>query len=214
MVYSKRCFSDSPPPLATEANRFRGPKNAWKHLWFQALWCLLHLRILTSLWTYHSEKHRLENTVCYSLENAPFSCTNANLPNRTCFTRLPVYPHFWPTGIFQRRGAGVCSVLLWGPMQQEFDTPPPALIHLANSHSVCEFSDMLLLGARLRGRTATQRSRKGSEKVLGRVLGKGSQKGSEKGVCYGFYSKKGFWEGFSEGVLRRGFPEGAWNAPL
>ena len=31
---------------------------------------------------------------------------------------------------------------------------------------------------------ATQRSKKGSEKVLGRVLGKGS----EKGVCYGFYS--------------------------
>ena len=44
------------------------------------------------------------------------------------------------------------------------------------------------LGARLRGRTATQRSKKGSEKVLERVLGKGS----EKGVCYGFYSKKGF----------------------
>ena len=38
-------------------------------------------------------------------------------------------------------------------------------------------------GARLRGRTATQRSKKGSEKVLGRVLGKDSQKGSEKGVC-------------------------------
>ena len=56
------------------------------------------------------------------------------------------------------------------------------------------------LGARLRGRTATQRSKKGSEKVLGRVLGKGSQKGSEKGACYGFQSKKGFWEG----VLRRG----------
>ena len=45
---------------------------------------------------------------------------------------------------------------------------------------------------RLRGRTATQRSKKGSEKVLERVLGKGSQKGSEKGACYGFYSKKGF----------------------
>ena len=48
------------------------------------------------------------------------------------------------------------------------------------------------LGARLRGRTATQRSKKGSEKVLGRVLGKGSEKGSEKGACYGFYSQKGF----------------------
>ena len=47
------------------------------------------------------------------------------------------------------------------------------------------------LGARLRGRTATQRSKKGSEKVLGRVLGKGSQKGSEQGACYGFYSTVG-----------------------
>ena len=47
-------------------------------------------------------------------------------------------------------------------------------------------------GARLRGRTATQRSKKGSEKVLGRVLGKGSQKGSQKAFCYGFYSKRGF----------------------
>ena len=51
------------------------------------------------------------------------------------------------------------------------------------------------LGADLRGRVATQRSKKCSGKVLGRVLGKGSQKGSEKGACYGFCSKKG--------VLRR-----------
>ena len=35
------------------------------------------------------------------------------------------------------------------------------------------FFPSLKLGARLRGRTATQRSKKGSEKVLGRVLGKG-----------------------------------------
>ena len=39
---------------------------------------------------------------------------------------------------------------------------------------------------------ATQRSKKGSEKVLGRVLGKGSQKGSEKEACFGFSSKNGF----------------------
>ena len=45
------------------------------------------------------------------------------------------------------------------------------------------------LGARLRGRTATQRSKKGSWKGF---LGRGSQKGSEKGACFGFYSKKGF----------------------
>ena len=33
------------------------------------------------------------------------------------------------------------------------------------------------LGARLRGRTATQRSKEGPEKVLGRVLGKGFSEG-------------------------------------
>ena len=33
------------------------------------------------------------------------------------------------------------------------------------------------LGARLRGRMATQRSKKGSENVLGRVLGKGFSEG-------------------------------------
>ena len=42
------------------------------------------------------------------------------------------------------------------------------------------------------GRTATQRSKNGSEKVLGRVLEKGSQKGSEKWSFYGFYSREGF----------------------
>ena len=47
---------------------------------------------------------------------------------------------------------------------------------------VLKSRDSHRLGARLRGRTATQRSKKGSEKVLERVLGKGSQKGSEKGV--------------------------------
>ena len=38
--------------------------------------------------------------------------------------------------------------------------------------------DSLELGARLRGRTTTHASKKGSEKVLGRVLRKGSQKTS------------------------------------
>ena len=33
------------------------------------------------------------------------------------------------------------------------------------------------LGARLRGRTATQRSKKGSDKVLGGVVGKGFSEG-------------------------------------
>ena len=34
---------------------------------FQAFWCLLPVQILATLWTHHSEKHRLENTVCHSL---------------------------------------------------------------------------------------------------------------------------------------------------
>ena len=46
------------------------------------------------------------------------------------------------------------------------------------------------LGARLRGRTATQRSEKGSEKVLGRVLGKGFSEGFWPAM--GFAVKKGF----------------------
>ena len=56
------------------------------------------------------------------------------------------------------------------------------------------------LGARLRGRTATQRSKKGLEKILEKILGKGSQKRSEKGVCYGIYNCKGFWGGRPKGA--------------
>ena len=53
--------------------------------------------------------------------------------------------------------------------------------------------ERLKLGARPSDRTATQRSKKGSETVLGRVLGKDSQKGSEKGAfLHGFCSKQGF----------------------
>ena len=49
------------------------------------------------------------------------------------------------------------------------------------------------LGARLRGCTATQRSKKGSEKVLGRVLGEGSHKRSEAGgPAVAFTGGKGF----------------------
>ena len=56
----------------------------------------------------------------------------------------------------------------------------------------------------LRGRTATQSSKKGSEKVLERVLGKGSQRGSEKGACCGFYNQ----ERVLRRVLRRGSEKG------
>ena len=55
-------------------------------------------------------------------------------------------------------------------------------------------------------RTASHRSKRGSEKVLGRVPGKGSQKGSEKGACYGFYSKKGSGKG-----SQKGFREGSFQ---
>ena len=56
------------------------------------------------------------------------------------------------------------------------------------------------LGARLRGRMATQRSKKGSEKVLGSVLGMGS----EHGTCNTWFTvTKGSEKGSqkSEGVL-------------
>ena len=51
-----------------------------------------------------------------------------------------------------------------------------------------------ILGARLRGRTGTQRSkirvlRRFWKGFWRRVLEKGSQKGSQKGVCYGIYSR-------------------------
>ena len=62
----------------------------------------------------------------------------------------------------------------------------------------CHVSGCRQLGAHLRGRTATQRSKKGSE----RVLGKGSQKGSQKGSCYGFYRKKGSEKGSQKRVRR------------
>ena len=60
------------------------------------------------------------------------------------------------------------------------------------------------LGARLRGHTATQRSKKGSEKVLGRVLGKVLKSALRRGACYGFYSKKRVLRR----VLRRGSEKG------
>ena len=68
--------------------------------------------------------------------------------------------------------------------------------------------------ARLRGRTATQRSEKGSEKVLERVLGKGFWgRGSGEGVlrrgsAMGFTVKKG-----SEKGSQKGFWEGNFQVP-
>ena len=49
-----------------------------------------------------------------------------------------------------------------------------AALHSAYRSATSGFA---CLGARLRGRTATQRSKKGSENVLGRVLGKGFSEG-------------------------------------
>ena len=56
-----------------------------------------------------------------------------------------------------------------------------------------ELPRRLFLGARLRGRTATQRSK---IRVLRRVLEKCSQKGSEKGAWCALCSKKGSQKGF------------------
>ena len=64
---------------------------------------------------------------------------------------------------------------------------------------------MALLGAPLRGHTATQHSKKGSEKVLGRVLGKGSQKSSSRrrGPAINFTVKKGSEKGSREGGFQK-----------
>ena len=54
---------------------------------------------------------------------------------------------------------------------------PPGLSGTGRSGYTPPVALQGVLGARLRGRTATQRSKKGSEKVLGRVLGKGFSEG-------------------------------------
>ena len=83
------------------------------------------------------------------------------------------------TGELRRSPFVTCSLTLW------FGQQLPCLRCPENAQA--GFREFLpefgrhLLGARLRGRMATQRSKKGSEKVLGRVLGKGSG--------------AGFWEG-------------------
>ena len=65
-------------------------------------------------------------------------------------------------------------------------------LHYGDIKIVFKFYNVMIPGRQVRGRTATQRSKKGSEKVLGRVLGKGSEKESENGACYRFYHTKGF----------------------
>ena len=64
---------------------------------------------------------------------------------------------------------------------------------LCQTKAQCVIDASSDLGARLRGRTTPHTSKKGSE----------------KGLRKGLWVLQGFWEWFSEGVLRRGFPEGA-----
>ena len=112
---------------------------------------------------------------------------------------------FWPPIFNSIRGPSLSSLVRHVTRHFAATHPPPlgskrcsaTRLEPPNHHktnaldSVTSFhygGNCLLLqthmGAHLRGRTATQRSKKGSEKVLGRVLGKGSLKGSEKGVCW------------------------------
>ena len=88
----------------------------------------------------------------------------------------------------EKLGIASCGV---SRLSERLETGPSSSHQLTDS-----------LGARLRGRMATQRSKKGSEKVLGRVLGKGSCKEAF------FYRKKGFREGFS---VEKGFREGGFQ---
>ena len=59
------------------------------------------------------------------------------------------------------------------------------------------------MGARLRGRTATQRSKKGSGKFLERVLGRVLKRVLRRGPAVGFAVKKGSQKGFLEGGVSR-----------
>ena len=81
--------------------------------------------------------------------------------------------------------------------------------------TILNYLCLSILGAHLRGRsgrTATQRSKKGSEMVLGRVWGRVLRRVRRRVLRrvlrMGFTVQKGSEKGwFSEGVLERGFPE-------
>ena len=81
---------------------------------------------------------------------------------------------------FNRRSPCNCNLFLWDQVT-------------LNNHA--------RLGARLRGRTATQRFKKGSEKVLGTVLGRVLRRVLRRGPAMGFLRVLGR-------VLRRGSEKG------
>ena len=62
-----RIAAESHDTMPLSSSSLHRDEECLKHQSFQAFWCLLPLRILTTLWTHHSEKHRSENTVCHSL---------------------------------------------------------------------------------------------------------------------------------------------------
>ena len=65
--FSKWCFSDSSPRLATEENPFKGRKNAWKNTNVLKHFGAFYPCRSWPHSEHHSEKHRLEKKVYYSL---------------------------------------------------------------------------------------------------------------------------------------------------
>ena len=69
-------------------NTLQKDKTCLKTPLFSAIWFRLPLQMLTTLWTRHSERHRLENTVCYSLEKFHSKNSMRNKKFHASFTLL------------------------------------------------------------------------------------------------------------------------------
>ena len=92
---SKRCFPNGVfqiPHLSLQQRKktLQKDNRCLKHQCFKAFWCLLPLRILTTLSAHHSEKHRLENTVCYyfSFFDFPAESRSFVLQNRSSKSQI------------------------------------------------------------------------------------------------------------------------------
>ena len=94
-------FLDSSPRHATEGKRFRGTNNAQKHQRFWAFWCLLPLRILTALWTHHSEKEGKDPHPQDKIQHLDFTKDPR-----------PLYYKTPPCAFYHRN---VCSKAVFGP---------------------------------------------------------------------------------------------------
>ena len=114
-----------------------------------------------------------------------------------------IFFEFSPVDFFRFSPGSLCNLVRKWPLNVEKIDFRGREKSVESCH-VCGCHGSMFLGARLRGRTATQRSKKGSEKVLERVLGKGSGEGFwgrvlRRGSAMGFTVKKGCEKGSQKG---------------